>query len=113
MSKEQVLLTFPTATTADANVYAKQLEQVLREAHEDVAVEQSKPDKSTMDFGATLVLVLGAPATVAVARALRAWIQRNNATIMIETPKGKMSVTNADTKDLANIVQALTGEKRG
>ena len=88
-------ITFPSASGAAANQFAESLMLSLRESHRDAQVERTKPESDTMDFGATLILVLGAPATIAVARALRAWAVRNNASdITLETADGRIALRN-------------------
>jgi hypothetical protein len=108
MDDTKTRIRFEGVSLADANRYAGSLMQALRESHNDVWVEREKSDASTMDFGGSLVLALGAPATLAVARALRAWLSRNNAArISIETPAGRLTAENLESKDVAEIAKVL------
>src|SRR5262249_12823176 len=91
------------------NRYAEDLRRELVEADDDVQVDRRRDDPESQDFGATLVLVLGTPAIVAVARALHSWLSRNNAVaVTIERPDGqKLTVRNLESKDVPTTVAAF------
>ena len=62
-----------------------------------------------MDFGATLVLVLGAPAIVALVKALDNWLQlRNSASITIRTEEGEVIIDKANSADVDKILKRLS-----
>jgi Effector Associated Constant Component 1 len=102
------VITFDETTRADQNKLAASLLNALRESHPDVQIERNKPDASTMDFGSTLVLTLGAPATIAAAHALQAWLTRNNAAqVTIRTADGVIIAKNLQSKDVAALAEVL------
>lgn len=96
------------SSSAVANTYALELGEKLRNASRDVSVEQSKPDPNTQDLGATLVLVLGAPAAVAAVKAIDNWLQtRTNAKLTVKTKNGEVvaeGLTSADAIRLAELI---------
>ena len=86
---------------------ARTLAVALREV-QGVSVERERSSDETLDFGATLVLVLGSPAIVAAANAIAKWAVRSNQTrITIES--GRTVVTNLDSKDAAAVIEAIRG----
>jgi hypothetical protein len=91
------------------NRYAADLRRELVEADDDVQVDRRRDDPETQDFGATLVLILGAPAIVSIAKALHSWLSRNNAAVVtIERPDGqKLVVKNLESKDVPTTVAAF------
>ena len=49
----------------------------------EVSVSLTKDDATNQDFGATLILVLGTPAILAVANGIASYIARDRAKIVI------------------------------
>ena len=88
----------------------------------DVTAAVTKERSDTQDFGATLVLILGAPATIALATAIATFIKRNSG-VKIEMTLSKeqteqenpsnsesnmvLKVENLDSSDAAEILRAL------
>jgi hypothetical protein len=108
MPAHTVTLRFDGADDSEANKYAEELRRELREAIPTLTVERFRPDNTTQDFGATLVLVLGAPAMVAAVESLKAWLTRRNAaSISIWTKHGKVIASGIESKDVPEIVKAI------
>jgi hypothetical protein len=63
---------FEGVALADANRYADDLRDILLDASPDVRVMVKRDDPSSMDFGGTLILMLGTSAVVAIAKVSRA-----------------------------------------
>lgn len=99
-------LRFDGIPLSEANVLARELEMEVRAASDGVKVNVVKDDKNTQDFGATLILVLGTPAIVAVAKAIGDYIQRRGVTVTI-TPEGGVAISNVKSGDVASIVKNL------
>lgn len=103
-------LTFPGASTADANRYAADLAGELRQVDEELTVEQARERADTQDFGATLILILGTASVTAIAKGISAWMARHSgAEIHIDADgvQGK----NLDSRDAARIAEAFYGRK--
>ena len=109
METQSFTVSFIDSTVAEMNGYAEDLRGELSEAHDDVRVDRRRHDPEAQDFGATLVLVLGTPAIVAVAKALHTWLSRNNTAIVtIERLDGqKLVVRNLESKDVPTTVAAF------
>ena len=69
----------------------------------------ARTDPRAQDFGATLVLALGTPAIIYLARAVLEWAKRtNNPTVELNG----VLIERIDSKDIAEVVAALKAGKR-
>jgi Effector Associated Constant Component 1 len=111
MLVEPFFITFPGASMDDANRYAADLADCLKEIDQDVAVEQRRAREDTQDFGATLAIVLGTASATALARGVAAWLARHSgAKIQISTD-GTVLASNLDSRDAARIAEAFSRRK--
>src|SRR5690349_17843679 len=77
-----VRLTLSGMSASEADRLAGELQQQLLAQVPQATIERESNKSNTMDFGATLVLVLGSASVVAVAKGIAAWLARRpNATI--------------------------------
>jgi hypothetical protein len=108
MSNDETVfeLRFEGITLDEGNVLAKELQEEVLAAHKDANVRVTKDDESNQDFGATLVLVLGTPAVVIIARAIADYIHRRGVSVTI-TAEGGVSIKNLKSTDVANVVKNL------
>lgn len=98
-------ISFPGATAAQATRWAQELEKIVRES--PVSAEAHlEGDPAAQDLGATLVLVLGAPAVVVVAHGIAAFIKRRGVRVVIRGEHKEVTITGAESTDLAPIVEA-------
>jgi hypothetical protein len=106
MTDQTFVIRFDVVSQADASVYAEDLRRDLIEADSTLRVERKRDHESAMDFGATLILVLGTPSIVIAAKAISKWLVRNNsATITLETKDGKLIGRNLNSKDVSEILK--------
>jgi len=104
--EEKITLRFENLSSKAADEAARTLAAALLPV-QGVTVERARENEESLDFGATLVLVLGTPAVVALAHAIAKWaIRSNQGTITIE-PDGRTIVENIDSKDAAAIIEAI------
>lgn len=111
MDQQSYRITFHDVSSADANRYAEELREILRDASPDVSVERKREHPSTQDFGTTLILVLGTPAAVAIARAIGNWLALRRGTISIERENGeitKITGTNLTEEVQLKVLEILT-----
>jgi hypothetical protein len=93
------------------------LEQALSDLREPtLRIQRTKSNSRTQDMGATLVLVLGGPAVVAVAQGLADWLRRRHAdaSIEIEVDGARVAVrgdavAGVDVEALANVMMGKKG----
>ncbi len=104
MDDQTYILTFDTVSAADANRYAEELKETLLDSIPKIKVDRRREDPRAQDFGATLVLILGAPAVVSLVSVLGIWLQKHrNASISIEDGKKKITIKNVTAKDAARL----------
>jgi hypothetical protein len=111
--RHEIAISFPAKTPDVAGRLADSLATEIRRSVKDEgnAVEPTvaRTDREAQDFGSTLILALGTPAVIILARAILAWAKRTN-TSVIEV--NDVRITNLESRDVANVVSALkTGRK--
>jgi hypothetical protein len=114
MDEQTYIITFDTASAADANRYAEELRQALLDASPDVEVRRKRDDPHAQDFGGTLVLVLGTPAAVAVVTAMSNWLARRyQASITIKKADEQIVVQNITSKRADELARLFLGKRQG
>ncbi len=112
MNQQTYIITFDDVSPADANLYADELRNTLLDATPDIIVQRRRDDPRTQDFGATLVLVLGTPAVVTVAKAIGDWLKfRAGASLTIETPEKRIIVQHITSKNAVQLAERLLSQK--
>ena len=106
MSEQTYLFSFEGVSEAEANQYAEELREVLLDAGAEIAVQRQRENPLSQDLGATLVLIMGAPAVVAAVNAIGNWLQkRRSASLTIVTAEKKIVAENLTNKDAAHLLQ--------
>jgi hypothetical protein len=106
-----LILSFPGVSPDEANQYAADLAGALRDTHPDVQAQQRRDRDDTLDFGATLVLILGSASASLVARGVQAWLARNSGVKLQISADGNVVASNLDSRDASRIVEALSHRK--
>jgi len=118
MDQQTYIIRFDEISEADANRYAIELRNMILDASPDVEVERKRDNPSTLDFGATLVLILGTPTatavTSAIAQAIGNWLLRHKGDITIERENGKItkiSGTNLPTNQQLKLINEILSKE--
>ncbi|MGM4877397.1 hypothetical protein AB7645_39895 [Bradyrhizobium sp. 956_D2_N1_5] len=101
---------FDGLSIVEANKAAKDLERVLHPLlGSGGSVELTKTDTLTQDFGTTLIVVLGTPAAIAVAKGIHDFVAKRGNRVVIETDGGSVLATGdaAANIDIAKTVDAI------
>lgn len=109
MEPRRFVIRFPEAESNKANQYARSLADSLRDSlapGEEVTV--SRDTSESMDFGATLVLVLGSTAVTAIAEGVKIWLKRNSGAQIDVLKDGTVVGRNLESKDAAEIAKAFS-----
>jgi len=113
MDTTVVSITFPGLASPDAN---EQAENLLSELKQDVELRGvldldqtgvKRDDREAQDFGVTLVAVLGTPAILVLANAIKSWVERTGTTTIA---LDGVRIENIRSKDAAAIVKELEGK---
>jgi hypothetical protein len=112
MDQHTYIITFEGVSLADANRYAEELRNALLDASSDITVQRRREDPRTLDPGSTLVLLLGTPAVVTVAKAIGDWLKlRVSASLTIETPEKRIVVQNITSKNATQLAEQLLSQQ--
>jgi hypothetical protein len=103
-------LRFEGVDVSEAGIRAKILGDEIRYAGDVDSIEVKKDDPTAMDFGATLILVLGTPAVIALAKGIQAFLVRVGGTVTI-TSDGGIVTQGISGSDVAAIAAALSKKK--
>jgi hypothetical protein len=108
VSDSKITISFPDVEPDEANYLAedlaKDVSQELRAAGHKAEPEIRRTDPTAQDFGTTLVLVLGAPAVIVLAKAVRDWAQRKDRSqISIDG----VVIDNIESKDVKDIIAEI------
>src|SRR6266700_7750625 len=105
MSEQTYLLSFEGVSAAEANQYAEELREALLDATTEIAVQRQRENPLAQDLGASLVLIMGTPALVAVVQAIGNWLQkRHSASLTIVTAEKKIVAENLTNKDATHLL---------
>ncbi len=109
MDTAEITLKFVDASPAEGDGYAQDLQADLQQL-EGIEVKRIREREDTLDFGATLVLILGTTAVTALSRGIASWIQRNSgATIEITDADGNSrKITHLNSRDAVAIAKAIS-----
>jgi len=108
MDQQTYIVTFEGVSDFDAQRYAEELQDALLDASPDITVQRIRENPLAQDFGAALILILGAPAVVAAVKAVRDWLLfRDNATLKWKNADGELVVEGINSKNAAELAQLL------
>jgi hypothetical protein len=109
--KNEFTLSFEGLDGAEGNNAAQSLKDTIVDLGErDLSVTIKKDRESTQDFGATLVLVLGTQAAIAIASGIAAWMRRraDMTTVIIRDKHGNEVLKyNGEAKYLDKLIAVL------
>jgi hypothetical protein len=113
MTQHSVVIAFPDTSPDLANGYAESLAKEIRETVRDhgraVDPQVTRTDGTAQDFGTTIVLVLGAPAVIVLANAVRDWARRTDRG---DITMNGVTIRNVASKDVKDIVRAIESRKQ-
>lgn len=117
MPEREVIVEFPTVAGKDGNQKSVELQMLI----EEIALSQGvrgaltsrivRADEDTQDFGATLILALGTPAALALAKGVHDFISKYGDQVVIKTEEGAIIAhgSAASNIDVAATAAALRG----
>lgn len=107
-SKHALQIEFENVDAAEAGRLAESLRDYVLNADPSVEATRRRQDQSAMDFGASLALLLGAPAIVAVAKGIESFLERyRTACIRITRPDGSIIVENLTSREAVQLAAKL------
>jgi hypothetical protein len=111
----ELSISFPGKSTAEANELAADLQSEIEMMNDHVEVQRVRNHADTLDFGATLLLVLAAPAVIELvkgpgtelAKGIAAWMKRTGTSISVKLGDKDVLVKNVDSDDLPGVMAAI------
>lgn len=102
-----ILINFPDISPAEGSLLAMELRDYIGR-NTSITPEIIKSSNDTMDFGATISIILGASSTIALAKALGNWVQlHQRKKINIKSANGEISGENLSSKDVQRILEKI------
>lgn len=112
MEQHRYFFSFDNVTSDEANVLASDLRESVLDIIPDATVTRMRENPLAQDFGATLAIVLGAPAIVRLATALGSWIQAQRGVgVTIKNSNGELIATNVTGKDAKELAAMFLDQK--
>jgi len=112
VDQQSYLITFDDVSPADANRYADELSNALLDATADIIVQRRRDNPHAQDFGATLVLLLGTPTAVSLAKTITTvignWLQLRQGqgvSVTVKTADRQISIKNMTGEQATKLVQ--------
>lgn len=104
-----VKIRFPGLESGDAGSAAQSLREQIEDELPDAHVHISKDNADTLDFGSTLVVALGTPAVIMLAKGIAKWLARERTELEIEIDSERIKIRASGTLDenAARIVEAI------
>lgn len=98
----EYIISFPSASVAESGENAEDLRGFLREIAPEIEARRIRTDSETMDMGASLAVVLAAPAAIQLAKGIGDWLRKTNTSkVTIKTADGSIVIDNISSKNAA------------
>jgi hypothetical protein len=108
LSERSFTISFTDCDLSEANILTNELEDALIEAAPGIKIERRRLSSSSQDFGATLAVVLGAPATMIIAKAIANMMRKNSGARIKICADGSVTAEHLDSPDAARIAEAFS-----
>jgi len=100
-------ISFPDTDTSEANKLASDLQNEIEELGTPVELKRVRDPTDTLDFGATLAIVLAAPTVTALAKGIAAWMKRTGTSVTLKVGDKDVVVKNVDSESLPGVMAAI------
>jgi hypothetical protein len=113
MPSETFTITLSGLSDREREKAAAELARVIKQSDPSTDVERRQDNTSAMDFGATLVVIVGSGAGIAIARGIQAWMGRwKNARIILSDGDHKVEIERVSSDDVIRAVELFTVSSR-
>lgn len=110
--RRELVLKFDDADLAEANRFATELAERLRDGEAPIEVSERRADPNAQDFGATLVILLGTPAVIALAKGIADWLRmRPEAKITLKDKNGEIIASGLTSRDARAIIEGKLAQR--
>ncbi len=113
----ELLISFPDESLDEAGSNIADLKEHLAMVAAGIETHQRRADPNAQDMGATLAIVLAAPAVVAVAKGIADWLKMRAAKpkLVIRNKEGQsiLELDNMSTGDVRALLEGKIGDAVG
>lgn len=96
------------AARSEAGILADELRDYLLDADPTISVDVVRLDAETQDLGATLIVLFGTPAVVAISRGIAAWLaRRSTSTVVMSAGDKRLEVTNLPSRRAETLAEEI------
>jgi hypothetical protein len=100
--------------TADAARAAESLRRSLQELDPTIAVKRVRTETEALDLGASLEVILAAPAIIQFAKGISNWLARTHSSrVTITGPDGSTIVENISAREATDLAVKLQTRRHG
>lgn len=108
MNKYGFLIEVEGESVAESNILVEKLREIILSIDPFIEVEREKTDTSTMDFGSTLVVILGSATAVALAKGVQMFLAKyHSAKLHIKMRSGSVIAENLSGTQVIDLVKIL------
>ena len=104
---EKFVIKVEGTSVAEAGQLLQDLRETVLDSHSDVSATLERDDPEAQDFGATLVLLLGTPAIIAVAKGIQEWLKLHHSAELRMEKNGVVVAKNLTGKQAVDIAKIL------
>jgi|SRR5271163_2322290 len=113
MPSEPFTITLSGLSESEQEKAAADLARTIKRSDQSADVEIREETRPAMDFGASLAVVLGSGAAVAVAQGIRAWMGRwQNASITMSDNHRKVQIERVSREDIIRAIESFTSSSK-
>ncbi|MGQ3280526.1 MAG: hypothetical protein ACT6WE_28850, partial [Shinella sp.] len=94
--KKTYQIQFDEGSAAERTLLAQSLQDYIAEVDADIDIQTTRENEEAQDFGSTLVLVLGTPVAIIVAKAIADFLHRNSGAMITISENGKVVARGLD-----------------
>lgn len=113
----ELLISFPDEALSDAGANVVDLKEHLAMVAPAVQTDQRRTDPNSQDMGATLAIVLGAPAVVSLAKGIADWLKMraSKPRITVRNSEGQiiLELENISSADVRPLLEGKIGDAVG
>src|SRR5689334_4801907 len=113
MPAEAFIITLSGLSDREQEKAAADLARAIKQSDQSADIERRQDNAIAMDFGASLAVVLGSGAAVAVARGIQSWMGRwKNARITLSDKQHKIEIERVSSEDIIRAIELFTTSSR-
>jgi hypothetical protein len=111
VKNEPFLIRFLDTSLAQANLDARSLAESVKDVGPNLSAEVVRESPETLDFGASVAIILGTASVTAIANGIARWLARNAGAKIEIRQDGAVLATNLNSTDAAKIAQAFSQKR--